>query len=69
MKIKSLVPEIMEKNGVTIRQLEDGAKLSPQTIIRARKDGEDNIEACSLKTLLKIANYLDVPVKDLFKES
>jgi DNA-binding Xre family transcriptional regulator len=68
MKIKSLVSEIMEKQKVTIRQLEDGAGISPQTIMRARKDGEENIEACSLRTLSKIAYYLDVSIKDLFKE-
>ena len=68
MEIKSLVTEIMKEQGVTIRQLEDGTGLAPQTIMRVRKDGEKNIEACSLRTLAKIAEYLNVSVKDLFKE-
>jgi DNA-binding Xre family transcriptional regulator len=68
MKIKSLVAEVMRERQVTIRQLEDGTRLAPQTIMRARKDGEENIEACTLRTLVKIAEYLDISVKDLFRE-
>lgn len=68
MKITSLVSDIMERQGLTIRQLEDQTGLAPQTILRARKDGKENIEACSLHTLARIAEYLDVSVKDLFKE-
>ena len=67
MKIKSLVAEVMRERQVTIRQLEDGTGLAPQTIMRARKDGEENIEACTLRTLAKIAEYLDITVKDLFQ--
>ena len=69
MQVKSLVTEIMEKKGVTIRQLEDGAGLAPQTIMRARKNGEENIESCSIRTLAKIAEYLGVSIKDLFLDS
>ena len=68
MAIRSRVALIMEEKGVTVRELEDGTHLATQTVIRARKDGEHNIEACSLRTLKKIAQYLEVPIKDLFEE-
>jgi len=68
MHVKSLVAEIMKQKGVTIRQLEDGTGLAPQTIMRARKNGEENIEACSIRTLAKIAEYLGVSIKDLFQD-
>lgn len=68
MEIKSLLADIMKEKGITIRNLEDGTGLAPQTIIRARKNGEENIEACSLRTLARIAQCLNVSIKDLFEE-
>ena len=60
----SKVKENMEKNGVTLRGLVRDAGVSKQTILNARSDS--GISECRLSTLGRIANALEVPVKELF---
>jgi len=64
MKFTSNVTDIMKKKKVTIRELSEGTGLSTSTINKARQD--ESISECRLSTLGRIANALDVPVKELF---
>ena len=63
--MKSRVKEIMEKRGVTIRQMVENTGLADVTILRARRE---QIVQCRLSTLKIIADYLECSVKDLFEE-
>lgn len=63
--IKSNLKEIMERLGVTYKQLEERTGLSSQTITRARGD---LISECRLSTLAIIARALNVGTKDLYDE-
>lgn len=60
------VKEVMEQNGVTIRQLAGMTGLSSGTLHRARGD---QFTKCTLETLATIAGALGVKVKALFEES
>lgn len=62
--LKSNVSELMEIKGITVRALEEKAKISHVTILRTRS----NIENCRLDTLVKIANALECTVNDLFTD-
>jgi DNA-binding Xre family transcriptional regulator len=64
--MKSNIEYIMKNKKITIRQLEHDSGLNNVTILRARKD--DMIERCTLGTLVKIADALEVPVHDLFDD-
>ena len=63
--IKSNLKEIMERLGVTYKQLEEKTGVSSQTITRARGD---MISECRLSTLETIAKALGVSTKDLYEE-
>ena len=61
--IQSNVKDIMEKKGVTLKQMVRDTGLAEMTLIRARRE---QIGACRLDTLLLIAEYLDCQIEDLF---
>ena len=63
--MKSNVPSLMKKKGITFYELVEQSGLSKETITRARKD--DKIQACTLSTLRKIAMVLGVKVADLYE--
>ena len=63
--ITSRVKEVMEGQGVTMRELVKRTGLSMQTVNRARGD---LIGRCTLDTLATMATALGVKVKDLFEE-
>lgn len=63
--IVSRVKEVMQGQGITMRELVGRTGLSMQTVNRAR--GE-MIGRCTLDTLATIARALGCRVKDLFKE-
>jgi len=62
--ITSNVKAIMKGKGVTLRGLVDLSGVSKQTILTARSD--EGLADCRLSTLGRIANALEVPLKDLF---
>lgn len=62
--IKSNVKELMEKKGVTLKQMVKETGLAEMTLIRARRE---QIKTCRLDTLLVIANYLECKIEDLFR--
>ena len=64
--MRSRVKKFMEMRGMTLAQMEKAAGLSRPTVLRARKDGEDGIETCTLRVLRQIAQALDLKVTDLF---
>ena len=64
--IVSRVKEVMQGQGITMRELVGRTGLSMQTVNRAR--GE-MIGRCTLDTLATIAGALGVKVKDLFVEN
>lgn len=64
--MKSFVKDVMEKQGVTLRNLEDATGLTHVTILHARSN--ERILKCKLQTLVTIAAALGVAVKDLFDE-
>lgn len=68
VRIRSLVSEVMKIKGATIQQVATGTGLAFGTIVRARSNGEKNIEACALSKLASIARYLNVSIKDLFED-
>ena len=63
--IKSNVKRLMEEKGYTIRELIPVSGVSHATINKARTD--TGISECRLSTLGRIANALEVPLKDLFE--
>jgi len=63
---KSHVRALMEEKGVSLRELSKKSDVSLQTVINARSD--EKIAGCSLATLGKLAEALDVPTKALFEE-
>ena len=60
----SNLPRLMREKKITARAIIAATKLSPNTITKARSDS--GISECRLSTLGRIANALDVPVKELF---
>lgn len=56
--------KIMKDKGIRAVELIERTGLSSATIAKARQD--EGISECRLSTLGRIANALDVPVKDLF---
>ncbi len=63
--IASQVKEIMEDQGVTMRELVNRTGLSMQTVNRARGN---MIGRCTLETLAVIAAALGAKTKDLYRE-
>lgn len=61
--IHSNIKDLMEKKGVTLKQMVKDTGLAEMTLIRARRE---QIGACRLDTLLVIADYLDCKIEDLF---
>lgn len=61
--IRSNLKDLMEKKGITLKQMVRDTGLAEMTLIRARRE---QIGACRLDTLLIIANYLDCKIEDLF---
>lgn len=61
--IQSNLKILMEKRGVTLKQMVKDTGLAEMTLIRAMRD---RIGACRIDTLIIIANYLDCKVDDLF---
>ena len=64
--LKSHVKNVMDTRKRSIRPFAEEAGVSFQTVIRARDD--KSIGTCTLDTLTKIAQVLNVEVKDLFSE-
>ena len=63
---KSNIRELMNKKGITIRDLSSQTELSTRTVHRATQD--DTIGGCQLNTLAKIADALGVKTKRLYEE-
>lgn len=63
---KSNIRYLMNKKGVTIRDLAGETELSTRTVHRATQD--DTIGGCQLNTLAKIADALGVKTKRLYEE-
>ena len=63
--LTSNVKILMEKQRISIHQLAEKAKVSHNTVVRARKSS--TIEKCSLGTLAKIADALHHSPKQLFE--
>ena len=63
--ITSNVKKIMEKKGITIREMVEKTGLADVTILRSRRE---LIVKCRIETLESIANCLGCRVKDLFDE-
>ena len=61
--IQSNVKSLMEKKGVTLKQMVKDTGLAEMTLIRARRE---QIGACRLDTLILIAEYLECTIEDLF---
>ena len=61
--IQSNIKDLMEKKGVTLKQMVKDTGLAEMTLIRARRE---QIGACRLDTLLIIAEYLNCKIEDLF---
>lgn len=61
--IQSNVKNLMEKKGITLKQMVKDTGLAEMTLIRARRE---QIGACRLDTLLVIAEYLECKIEDLF---
>ena len=61
--IQSNLKALMEKKGVTLKQMVRDTGISEMTIIRARRE---QIKACRLETLIIMAKYLECGVEDLF---
>ncbi len=62
----SKVKNIMKNQGKTYAEMTLKTGLSDKTISKARTDA--GIAECRLSTLKRIADYLGVPVKELFEE-
>lgn len=61
--IQSNVKNLMEKKGITLKQMVKDTGLAEMTLIRARRE---QIGACRLDTLLLISEYLECSIEDLF---
>lgn len=61
--VHSNLKELMEKKGVTLKQMVKDTGLAEMTLIRARRD---QIKACRLETLILMATYLNCKVEELF---
>ena len=61
--IQSNVKTLMERKGITLKQMVKDTGLAEMTLIRARRE---QIGACRLDTLLMIADYLECKIEDLF---
>ena len=64
--ISSNVKYIMRKEGVTLREITERAKISESTLLKIRKSS--TIGECKLNTLKKVAQALGCKLKDLFEE-
>ena len=62
--IRSNVKLLMEKRGVTLKQMVAETGLAEMTLVRARRE---QIASCRLDTLIVIADYLGCQVSDLFE--
>lgn len=63
--LRSNLKPLMERRGITLRQMVEDTGLAEMTIIRARRG---QIGACRLDTLVSIASYLGCTVNDLFSQ-
>ena len=66
MQFKSNLSKIMHNKRVTYEVLQGLAQIGSQSVARAC---DERIETCTLQLLGKIADALNVQVKDLFDES
>ena len=64
--MKSHLEQIMKERNMTIRSLEHISEVNNVTILKARKN--ETIERCTLATLTKIADALDISVHELFDD-
>jgi len=60
----SNLPKLMKEKKMTARAIISATGLSPNTLTKARQNA--GISDCRLSTLGRIANALEVPVKELF---
>lgn len=65
IKIKSRVKEAMAQKGLGVKEISDATGLPQIVILNACSE---KIEFCGLNMLSKIADALDVSIKDLFEE-
>ena len=66
MQFISKLSKIMRDKKVTYEVLQGLAQISPESVARAC---DERIETCTLQLLGKIAEALNVQVKDLFDET
>ena len=64
--LKSNIKKLMTLKGETLRSMSSKTGITQPTLIRARED--DSLTSCTLGVLVRIAQALDVEVKDLFLE-
>ncbi|CAK7071201.1 MAG: hypothetical protein DELT_01893 [Desulfovibrio sp.] len=64
--VVSRLKQLMETNGVTLRDLMAKTGLSNETVLRARSE---KIVKCRLETLVTIAAALQCKTKDLYDET
>jgi DNA-binding Xre family transcriptional regulator len=65
--MKSNLEKLMKARKMTIKTLEKLSNVNNVTISKARKD--DEISRCTLATLAKIAEALEVSVHELFDDN
>ena len=66
MQFSSNLPKIMRNKKITYEILQGLAQISPESVARAC---DERIGTCTLQLLGKIAEALNVQVKDLFDAS
>ena len=62
---KSKIDQILKEKGISTYTLAEKSGVSRQSLFKARSDS--GISECRLSTLGRIANALEVPLKDLFE--
>ena len=65
MIFRSNIKELMRKNALTIRELQQKTGLATRTITNARSE---QVSACTLATLARFAVVLGCSTKDLYYE-
>jgi DNA-binding Xre family transcriptional regulator len=68
MDLKLNIKQIAQKRGLSKARLSRKADLDPRTIDRVWKDASENIEPVETDTLNKIAEALEVTIKELIAE-
>lgn len=63
-----MLKQILQKRKLSVYRLSKMAKL-PYTTVNEIVLGKKSIEECNLKTIIAIANALNIPIESLYKEN